>query len=82
MTKTDTRQTRPLVREGAPKRQTSNFEGEKKCSGQMSKIWDWHQDILTDRQSQCECDCDFDFDFDFDFVWVGNHLSESTGVGI
>jgi hypothetical protein len=34
------------VREGAPKRQDSNFE--KKISGQMSKIWARHQDILTD----------------------------------
>jgi hypothetical protein len=39
-------ETRPLVREGAPKRQESNFE--KKNSGQMSQIWAWHQDILTD----------------------------------
>jgi hypothetical protein len=64
MTKTETWQTRPLVREGAPKRQNSNFEGKKK-SGQMSKIWAWHQDILTDCQSQC------DFDFDFDFAGLG-----------
>jgi hypothetical protein len=28
----------------------------------MSHIWARHQDILTDRQSQC----DFEFDFDFD----------------
>jgi hypothetical protein len=32
MTKTDTWQTRPLVREGAPKRQNSNFE-------EREKIW-------------------------------------------
>jgi hypothetical protein len=46
VTKTDTWQTRHLVRKGAPKRQNSNFESEK-ISGQMSKIWVWHQDILT-----------------------------------
>jgi hypothetical protein len=48
MTKTDTWQTRPLVREDAPKRQDSNFEKKKKISGQMSHIWARHQDILTD----------------------------------
>jgi hypothetical protein len=32
----------------------------KKISGQMSQIWAWHQDILTD----CQLQCDFEFDFD------------------
>jgi hypothetical protein len=57
MTKTDTWQTRPLVREGAPKRQDSKFEKKSlvKCPrfGLETKTY-W----LTDRQSQC----DFDFD--------------------
>jgi hypothetical protein len=45
MTKTDTWQTRPLVREGAPKRQDSNFEGGKKC-------WSNVQDLgLTPRHT-------------------------------
>jgi hypothetical protein len=62
MTKTDTSwQTRSLVREGAPNRQNSNFEG-KKNSGQMSKIWTWHQDILTDWSSVAMW-LDFDFEF-------------------
>jgi hypothetical protein len=42
MTKTDTWQTQPLVREGAPKRQDSNFGKKKKISGQMSQIWASH----------------------------------------
>jgi hypothetical protein len=46
MTKTDTWQTRPLVREGAPKNKTITLK--KRISGQMSQIWAWHQDILTD----------------------------------
>jgi hypothetical protein len=50
MTKTDTWQTRPLVREGAPKRQDSNFE--KKISDQKSQIGlDTKKNWLTDRQS-------------------------------
>jgi hypothetical protein len=50
MTKTDTWQTRPLVREGAPKRQDSSFE--KKNSGQKSQIGlDTKTYWLTDRQS-------------------------------
>jgi hypothetical protein len=47
----DTWQTRPLVREGAPKRQDSNFE--------KKNLWSNVPDWLTDRQSQC----DFDFDY-------------------
>jgi hypothetical protein len=62
MTKTDTWQTRPLVREGAPKRQDSNFE-KKKISDQIPRFGlDTKTYQLTDRQLQC----DFDFDFDFD----------------
>jgi hypothetical protein len=45
MTKTDTWQTRLLVRESASKRQDSNFE-KKNISGQMSQIWG-----LTPRQT-------------------------------
>jgi hypothetical protein len=47
MTKADTWQTRPLVREGAQKRQDSKFEKKKIL---WSKVPDWarHQDILTD----------------------------------
>jgi hypothetical protein len=61
MTKTNTWQTRPLVREGAPERKDSNFE--KKISGQKSQIGlDTKTYWPTDRQSQC----DFDFDFDFE----------------
>jgi hypothetical protein len=53
------RQTRPLVREGTPQQQDRN-------SQRVMDIWSWapdgarHQDLLTDRQSQC----DFDFGFD------------------
>jgi hypothetical protein len=52
-TKTDKWQTRLLVREGAPKRQYSNFEGEKtKISGQKSQIGlDTKAYWLADRQS-------------------------------
>jgi hypothetical protein len=42
------RQTRPLVRKGAPQKQDRNSQGD----GTQ------HQDLLTDRQSQCN----FDFD--------------------
>jgi hypothetical protein len=55
----DKRQTRPLVREGAPQRQ------DRKCQTVIN-IWSCapdgvrHQDWLTARQSQC----DFDFDSD------------------
>jgi hypothetical protein len=54
------RQTRPLVREGAPQKQDSN------CQTVIINTWSWapdgarQQDLLTDRQLQC--------DFDFDFV--------------
>jgi hypothetical protein len=44
MTKTDTWQTRPLVREGAPKRQDSNFVKK----NFWSNVPDLDQDILTD----------------------------------
>jgi hypothetical protein len=47
MTKTDTWQTRPLVREGAPKRHDRNFE---RGGNLWSMVPDWtrHLDILTD----------------------------------
>jgi hypothetical protein len=47
------RQTRPLVREGAPQKQDRNCQT-------VINIWSWapdgarHQDLLTDRQSQCD----------------------------
>jgi hypothetical protein len=49
MTKTDTWQTRPLVREGAPQKdKIVTLRGGKKIYGQKSQIWARHQDILTD----------------------------------
>jgi hypothetical protein len=62
------RQTRPLVREGAPRKQERN------CQTEIN-IWSWapdgarYQDLLTDRQSQCDFDFDLrdDSDFNFDF---------------
>jgi hypothetical protein len=63
--KTDTWQTRPLVREGAPKNdKTETFK--KKKSLVKSPIFglDTKTYWLTDRQSQS------DFDFDFDFVYI------------
>jgi hypothetical protein len=62
-TMTDKRETRPLVREGAPQWQDSNCQT-------VINIWSWapngarHQDRLTDCQSQC----DFDFDFDYRLI--------------
>jgi hypothetical protein len=57
----DTWQTRPLVREGAPKRQDSNFEKNNLWSNVPDLgLTPRHTDWLTDRQSQC----DFDFGFD------------------
>jgi hypothetical protein len=47
MTVTDRRQTRPLVREGAPQIQQSNFQTENNIWSQFPE-WTWHQDILTD----------------------------------
>jgi hypothetical protein len=47
MTVTDRRQTRPLVREGAPQRQHSNFQTENTIWSQVPE-WTWHHDILTD----------------------------------
>jgi hypothetical protein len=55
------RQTRPLVREGAPQNHDRNCQT-------VINIWSWapdgarHQDLLTDRQSQC--------DFDSDLTWL------------
>jgi hypothetical protein len=50
MTKTDTWQTRPLVREVAPKKQDSNYE--KKICGQKPQIGlDTKTYWLTDRRS-------------------------------
>jgi hypothetical protein len=63
MTKTDTWQTRPLVKEGAHKKTKTVTLGKKKISGQKSQIGlDTKTYWLTGRQSQCDCDCDFDFD--------------------
>jgi hypothetical protein len=49
MTKTETWQTRPLVREGAPKRQDSNFENKKKSLVKSSRLGSTprHTDWLT-----------------------------------
>jgi hypothetical protein len=44
---TDKRQTQPLVREGAPQRQNSNFQTENNIWSQVPE-WTRHQDILTD----------------------------------
>jgi hypothetical protein len=74
--KSDKRQIRPLVREGAPQRKNSNSQTE-------SNIWSWapdgarHQDRLTDRQSQ--------YDFDFDrrvrsYICQGSHLDVPPSV--
>jgi hypothetical protein len=49
----DKRQTRPLVREGVPRKQDRNCQT-------VINIWSWapygarHQDWLTDRQTQCD----------------------------
>jgi hypothetical protein len=62
MTKTDTWQTRPLVREGVPPPQKKWHDSnlQKKISGQKSQIgFDTTTYWLTDRQSQC----DFDFEY-------------------
>jgi hypothetical protein len=57
MAKTDTWQTRPLVREGAQKRQDSNFEKKNLVKSPIFGL-DTKTYWLTDRQSQ------FDFDFE------------------
>jgi hypothetical protein len=54
-------QTRPLVREGAPHGQDSNFQTRRNI---------WSRDRLTDRQSQC------DFDFDKKMQLEGSRYSE------
>jgi hypothetical protein len=62
-TMTDKRQTRPLVREGAPHGQAVTFKQEE-ISGRVPQPGlDDKTDRLTDRQSQC----DFDFDFETQF---------------
>jgi hypothetical protein len=54
-------QTRPLVREGAPYRQDSNFQQNKQISGHKPPQMglDTKTDRLTDRQSQCDSDSDW-----------------------
>jgi hypothetical protein len=47
LTVTDRKSTRPLVREGAPQRQDSNFQAESNIWSQVPE-WTRHQDILTD----------------------------------
>jgi hypothetical protein len=55
------RQTRPLVREGAPRKQDRNCQ-------RVTNIWPWapdgarHQDLLTDWLTDRQSQCDFDFD--------------------
>jgi hypothetical protein len=56
---TDKWQNRPLVREGAPHGQDSNFQTRRNIWGLDTKT-----DRLTDRQSEC------DFDFDFELAAV------------
>jgi hypothetical protein len=58
MTKTNTWQTWPLFREGAPNRQNGNFQGEKKIWSNVQDLGltPRHTDWLTDRQSQCGFD--------------------------
>jgi hypothetical protein len=59
----DKRQTRPLVREGAPQRQDRDCQTEINIllwAPEGARHQDWLTDWLTDRQSQCDCDCDFD----------------------
>jgi hypothetical protein len=50
---TDKWQTRPLVREGAPHGQDSNFKTRRAPAG---------VDTKTDRQTDRQLQCDFDFD--------------------
>jgi hypothetical protein len=47
LTSTSRRQIWPLIREGAPQRQYSNFQTENNIWSQVPE-WTWHQDILTD----------------------------------
>jgi hypothetical protein len=71
MIKTDTWETRPHVREGAPKKDKT-VTLKKKNSGQKSQIGlDTKTYWLTDRQTQC--------DFDFDFLVS---LSQSRQIAI
>jgi hypothetical protein len=64
-TLTDKWQTRPLVRDGAPIEQDSNFHIKKNLVMDPRRVLDTKTYWLTDRQSQY----DFDFDFDFDLTF-------------
>jgi hypothetical protein len=60
---TDKRETRPLVREGAPNEQDSNFHIRKKREKSGHEPYpelDTKTGRLTDRQSQCDLDLDLD----------------------
>jgi hypothetical protein len=59
------RQTRPLVREGAPQTQDLDWQT-------VINYW------LTDRQLKCDFDFDFDFDGDLTRVEVGSNTSTVT----
>jgi hypothetical protein len=47
---TDRRQTRPLIREGTPQRQHSNFQTDYNIWSRVPE-WTWHHDILIDWSS-------------------------------
>jgi hypothetical protein len=51
LTVTDRRQTRPLVKKGAPQRQHSNFQTENNIWSQVQSERDTKTYRLTDRQS-------------------------------
>jgi hypothetical protein len=61
------RQTRPLVREGAPEKRDRNCK----------KILDTKTYWLTDRQSQCDFDFNFDFEVQNVVDWRFSEPSES-----
>jgi hypothetical protein len=56
LTDSDKRQTRPLVREGAPYRQDSNFQEEEISGHEPQTGLDTKTDWLTDRHSECDSD--------------------------
>jgi hypothetical protein len=68
-------QTRPLLREGAPRRRTKQFSGkrqEKVKSGHGPQRGTRHQDILTDLQSQSN------FNFNNINMWLRRHYVNAS----
>jgi hypothetical protein len=65
---TDRRQTRLLVREGAPQRQHSNFQTEYNTWSRVPE-WTWHHDILTDWPSVVT----------WLWLWLKCHRIQETG---